>query len=845
MRLPTITRFKRLHVLWLVVLIVSCLLSPLPMMALPREQSVRQVFDLPAGSAEVSLRRYSEKTGLDVLFATEITAGVKTRGVNGKFTRAQALSLMLDDSGLVAAYDEASGVFTIQSSTPTPMTPNVIKKIRHTLMGLLLSLTVSHQGNAQEASDPDQDSAQQSSAEEEVIKMNPYVVENVEESGYGYSKTALGTRTVQSVLDIPTSVAAVTREFLDDLNSSNIVAALDYGVSGVTNNTTVNDDVNIRGFRTWQMMRDGVMVVSFKRNPMFDVDRVEVIKGPSGMLLGNTFFLGGVVNYATKHPTTTRQTTVQTTVSSLDSSLRVEANSSGPIKKSKKFTALYRVTVGGEWGDPKKDVQDIDQNFIGGALTFKFFEDRMRLDLTGYYFVDNGYAYMEDFLDINRSVVGGRAYLNQYSTPEFSAIRKDQAYWDQSQEFLNATLTAQLTENSSIRFYYAKHKQVDRRDLFRPIALQSDNVTLDRQFLKFAVDNNSDALQLEYLYKTIKSSWRNDFQVGADAYFETYWQRNVPTMVESIDVSNPDYSFTKPVFNGFTHYSGKSVKHQGTYFVQDNLTVLDGKVIVIGGLRWVDSNSTHDNRVAGVVTSSNTPVIKTHRYGIVYKPVPNLSVYYVDAVNVTNIGGQDGYGNATSNQHGVLEEFGAKFELSYDDFSLSGSVAFFDMANTHVWYSFNDPILGPISLQDPTGDTSKGWETDIHINKKTSNGNAHVVFTYMDIETFRKSTGLRALGAPDTSFSVFGKYSWTSGPVEGLTLGGGFRDESLKLSGAYTVDIPMTFTIMGRYQINKRWSVQLNGENITDERFVVNVANPALAQGSLGANYRLSAKFTW
>ena len=55
----------------------------------------------------------------------------------------------------------------------------------------------------------------------------------------------------------------------------------------------------------------------------------------------------------------------------------------------------------------------------------------------------------------------------------------------------------------------------------------------------------------------------------------------------------------------------------------------------------------------------------------------------------------------------------------------------------------------------------------------------------------------------------------------------------------------MTFTIMGRYEINKNWSVQLNGENITDERYVVFVANPALVQAADGANYRLSLKYHW
>ena len=82
---------------------------------------------------------------------------------------------------------------------------------------------------------------------------------------------------------------------------------LQFGVAGVTQNQTINDDVNIRGFRTTFSLRDGVTKTSFKRNPMFDVERVEVIKGPGAMLLGNNSFLGGGVNFVTRQaPAETR-----------------------------------------------------------------------------------------------------------------------------------------------------------------------------------------------------------------------------------------------------------------------------------------------------------------------------------------------------------------------------------------------------------------------------------------------------------------------------------------------------------------------------------------------------------
>jgi iron complex outermembrane recepter protein len=845
MSIPPPPRASPSRLMFVIGLVVLWLVSSPPMMALPGKQSVRQIFDLPSGPAEVSLKRYSAQTGIDLLFATRVTARVRTNVVKGEITRAEALNLMLADTGLTAVYDEVSGVFTIQPSNPAPMTPNIFKKIKHTFLGLLLTIASAQQVEAQENTNSNSSSVNKTNSDEEIVKMNPFIVEDEDDEGYGFSKSALGTRTVQRVLDIPTSVAAINREFLDDLNAANIASALNYGVSGVTNSTTNSDDVNIRGFRSNHALRDGVMVVNFKRNPLYDIDRVEVIKGPSGLLLGNTLFLGGVINYATKLPTITRQTTVQATASSFDSSFRVEANTSGPIKKSKDFTALYRVTVGGEWGDPKKMVRSIDQTFAGGALTFKYFEDRLRFDMVYYNYIDNGYSYFDDFLDINRSVVGGPAYLNQYSTAEFATAQRGQAYWNQRQDYFNATLTGQLTENSNFRIYYANHKVIDRRALLRSIGVQSDNKTINRQDLPFNVDNNSDMIQLDYLYKTIRSSWRNDFQVGVDAYFETFWQRYALYTPLPIDASNPDYTYNRPTLAGYTASNGRSEKRNGTYWFQDNLTVFDGKLILIGGLRWVDSYSVNENLNTGVASIADSPLVRTHRYGVVYKPTENLSLYYADAANVTAIGGVNGYGDPLKNQEGVLEEFGVKFEANFEDLNVSGSVAYFDMANTQVQYVFTDPNIGAIILQDPTGDTAKGWEAELHLSKKTSNGNLNLVATYSNMSTFRVSTGLRALEAPDQTYSLFGKYSWTSGSLSGLTLGGGLHDQSLKLTGAYTSDFPMTFTIMGRYEINKNWSVQLNGENITDERYVTYVANAALVQAADGANYRLSLKYHW
>src|SRR5580658_10528922 len=52
-------------------------------------------FDLPADSAEKSLRRFSTESGQPILFPTEVTRGIRTAAVRGNYSPREALDRML------------------------------------------------------------------------------------------------------------------------------------------------------------------------------------------------------------------------------------------------------------------------------------------------------------------------------------------------------------------------------------------------------------------------------------------------------------------------------------------------------------------------------------------------------------------------------------------------------------------------------------------------------------------------------------------------------------------------------------------------------------------------------
>jgi hypothetical protein len=76
-------------------------------------------FDLPADSAERSLRLFSRQSGAEVVFASRIAKGVRTQPVKGEMPARQALELMLSGTSL-AVFEDQVGAFSIRREAADP-----------------------------------------------------------------------------------------------------------------------------------------------------------------------------------------------------------------------------------------------------------------------------------------------------------------------------------------------------------------------------------------------------------------------------------------------------------------------------------------------------------------------------------------------------------------------------------------------------------------------------------------------------------------------------------------------------------------------------------------------------
>jgi outer membrane receptor protein involved in Fe transport len=697
----------------------------------------------------------------------------------------------------------------------------------------------------------------------EVVELSPFVVKQETKDGYQAQQTVVGSRTAKNILDIPANISIINAEQIKDLNAVEVSQVLAVGVSGVTRNQTINDDVNIRGFRTASSLRNGVTKSSFKRNPMFDVERIEVLKGPGALILGNNSFLGGAVNFVSMRATATPMAQIQTTFST-DNYVRLSGNVSGPLVKTDDFKLNYRVTVGALTGDRPKEIEDKDdQKFIGGGLAM-YFGSNISVLVNAYYFVDDGYFYWNDFLDVSGPVPTLKslalAKIHPNSTESYSVGRSRNAFWTNSDSFIDVTMLAKLTENGNLRAYYFGGNLVDRRRHVRGITMGADNFTLARQDIPVVIDNVTHNAQIDYMHRLPLEFLSLDTTIGLDGSVTESRTGQSVNALPALDIRsqafpNDDaYFATAKPGAGLANLQDTGSKATTfSYYFQENLTLLKERLILVGGLRWFSPGGTNTNFVTNVTTNRPDKSFKTHKYGVVVKVLPNVSLYYTDAQNIfpqtgftDRFAANDGLGAPLSNQQGKLKEYGIKFSHTVsDDVSLYGSLVHFDMSLTNV-RTFGDLGNGVQGIIQSAQDTGEGWEVDYGMRINMENGHADLIATYFDGDSgIAADPTVQAVDFVPRKTSLLAKYAWTKGTLDGFAIGGSIMDQTGKRNGNYLIDFPRLVNVFGSYRWGKNWTFQLNLDNLTDERYVVAIAATGLIQTAEAFRARFSVNYVW
>lgn len=261
--------------------------------------------------------------------------------------------------------------------------PPRLLSIALTALALTSAQTLRAQANEDEESDL------------EVFEISPFEVTTTSDQGYYASNAISGSRIDVRIQDMPLTIEVVTSEFIEDTGSTDLRSSLRYsaGILLQTQNDAYSGGFNdfggvnnpegssadksessfkIRGFVTTNTLRNG-----FRRQHATDtvnIDRVEVIRGPSALLYGVGNF-GGVVNYLPKRPLPDFSVELNAGIGS-NGWQRGSVDVTGPIP----WGFGYRVTAAYEEQDDWTDLNNHNHWFVSPVLQWKWRKTKITVD---------------------------------------------------------------------------------------------------------------------------------------------------------------------------------------------------------------------------------------------------------------------------------------------------------------------------------------------------------------------------------------------------------------------------------------------------------------------------------
>lgn len=654
-------------------------------------------------------------------------------------------------------------------------------------------------------------------------------------AGYRVEAVGSATKTLTPMRDIPQSIAVITREQIRDQSLQSIADVITY-VPGISSHPGEGnrDQIVIRGNSTTadfyiNGVRDDVQYM----RDLYNVERMEVLKGPNAMIFGRGGG-GGIINRVTKEAA---------------------------------FSPLREFTLqGGSFGNKRATV-DFNQPFgdmaafrLNGVYensgSFRRFVGRerygvnptLRLAPGEHTSVTFGYEYFHDERTADRGVPSyqGRPAAVPVSTffgdPENSPVRAD------------VNLLSGTVEHQSGRFNIRNRIQFGDYDKFYQNYLPGA-VTADGAAVTIIAYNNSTKRrnlfnQTDVTFSASTGRVRHNLLVGVelgrqitDNFRNTGFFNNSTTSI-SAPVDNPVID-TPVTFRQSTTDADNHIRtNLAAVYVQDQVE-FSRHVLVVAGLRYDYFDlQFHNNRNGQDLRRIDRLV--SPRVGVVVKPIVPLSLYAnYGAAYLPSSGDQ--FSSLTSVTQQVEPEKFGNYEvgMKWDVrryLTLTSALYRQDRTNTRS-VDPNDPTRIVQTGSQRTNGFEVGVNGSVTRSWIVAGGYAYQD-AFISSATAAAREGARVALVPRHSFSLWNNYRLHRRWAAGL----GFVrrsdmfaaiDNAVVLPGYARADAAIFF------DVTERWRLQANAENLFGTRYYINAdGNNNIAPGSPRAvRIGLTARF--
>lgn len=643
--------------------------------------------------------------------------------------------------------------------------------------------------------------------------------------GYRVPNAITATKTDIPIQDIPQSIQVVPRQVLEDQQVTQIGDAL-RNVSGISSResslTPSGDSAIIRGFASFDYFyTNGIRNLgagSAVQLETTNLERVEVLKGPASVLYGLAE-PGGLINLVTKLPTAQPFFEVQGTIGNFDF-YRPSIDISGPLNTNN--TIGYRLNAQYQNSGTFVDFVNVERLFVAPVFSFQLGKDTT-LILEGSYLRDSRLIYPG--LPAVGSVLSnplGRLPRSRYlGEPDFGNVTYENFN-------IGYRLNHKASENLSIRnAFRVEITPVLNRDLIGLGRLRPDNRTVNRNASTTTGVTQTYSFVTDVLGKVNTGSVKHDLLLGFDVRrqnetFELFFGG------DSIDIFNPVYGNRD--FGLERGYDATQIRNYLGIYAQDLISFSDNFKVLLGG-RFDLAKQQYRGRLEGEETLSQQDDQFSPRVGVVYQPIPPVSLY---ASWSRSFFPQGDFGDRNVDGTPFKPTTGEQFEVGvkteFLDGKLAATVAAYQITKQNVLT--DDPDRPDFRIQ--VGEQqSKGIEFDI-VGEVLPGLRLIANYAFTDAEITRDNRGFQGNqpnNVPRHSGSFWATYQIQQGSLEGLGFGLG-----VFVTGDRQGDLANTFELPGYARTDAsifyrrdRWKVQLNVKNL----FGINYFENAISRNSV------------
>ncbi len=651
-------------------------------------------------------------------------------------------------------------------------------------------------------------------AEDAAGDEDPILVIGVHD-GYKADSSVTATKTDTPLLDVPQSISVITRERLDDQAQRSMADVLRY-VPGTTvgQGEGNRDQITLRGQNTTaDFFLDGVRDdVQYYRS-LYNIERVEVLKGPFALIFGRGGS-GGIINRVQKTPLSTGLAASASSSINSFGAWDVEADVNAPLgdKAALRINGIY------------EDMNSF-RDFVGGE----------RYAINPYVAVDLGdwkmglsYEYVYDDRVTDRGVPSIATAAGQPNVPIkgyrdtfFGVPGVNRAGLEAhiAKLRIDGDLTDRLTWSSTLLYGdYDKYYT----NVFANGAATGQTGTVALSSYIDPTKRTNFIAQSNLVWDVMTGSVGHIILVGAEyGHQDSSNQRRNGTLSSStLNLANIVYPTV--AFGGLARNTQSDVEFVSVY-AQDQIALSEHFDVVVG-LRYDRFDINGTDLIGMPRPFARTDEKVSPRLGLIYKPQENISIYGSFSQSFLPRSGDQFLTLTASQQNLAPEKFtnleiGAKWDIRPD---LNATIALFQLDRTNATTPDPANVLATINIGETrtkgaelalTGRIMPGWQTS-------------AAYTFQDAQL--RGNGFVALAqVPRHQVALWNRYDVNDrfgaglGIIHQSSQFAAIRtaDNTTRLPGFTRVDAALYF------KASSQVDVQLNVENLFDIGYFADAHN--------------------